>query len=373
MAGYKGYSDSDFARSMHTVLAKNIREETPAMLRNFQMLAILEASGNVLYNQGGRGFDWPVQYRLHEVTGNTGENPRSFARRNLWQTAALSYRGYETTDAIYRKEVKEGQGPEAIVPVFEKMVDRLKTSLKQTLARQPYVDGNATGNEQYWHGFDSMFGTNGSLNYQTGAQRSANQADYVGYPSDTYAGLSTELGNYGGENESGQYWPHGIADPEFDFWSPLVVLHDSSRFTSPTIIEALAFAITHAQRNMSLDGQITNVWMSRDLFLTFKNAHRSKEQIEVTSEHSLRALGFKNVINFDGVEVSWEAGVPTGCAYGMNYRNIDLRCMDSELLEVEGPEYDMDMQAWKAVVSTLSNLRFASPRDCFKLIPYTAA
>lgn len=370
-AGYLGYSESDWARSMHTILAKHMRDTTPAMLRNYQMLAVLQSAGNVLYNQGGRGFTWPVQYRLHQVTGNTGESPRNFARRNLWTTAHLPYRGYEATDAIYKKELLEAQGEEAIVRVFDGFTERIGQSIKQTLGRQVYVNGNAEGNEQYWHGFDSMFATNGTLKFDDGTQRSASTDDYVAYPSATYAGLSTELGNYGGENEAGQVWPHGVADPEFDFWTPIIALTDSKKFED--LSECMSFAITHSQRNTSQDGQITNVWLARDLFLQFKNEQREKERIEISGEHSLRAMGFKNIISFDGVEVSWEAGVPTGCGYGMNFNGVDLRCMNDELLETEGPEYDIDMQAYKAVVGTLSNLRFSSPRDCFKLIPSTAA
>jgi hypothetical protein len=41
--------------------------------------------------------------------------------------------------------------------------------------------------------------------------------------------------------------------------------------------------------------------------------------------------------------------------------------MDSSLLRSEGPEYDIHSQSFNAVVSTLSNLKFSSPRNFFKL------
>ncbi len=40
--------------------------------------------------------------------------------------------------------------------------------------------------------------------------------------------LRMDLGNYGGDNESGETWPNGVADPEYDFWTPLIVIANSS-------------------------------------------------------------------------------------------------------------------------------------------------
>ena len=204
---YKGFNPVAFSRTAATTLANHIREVEESMLRNYQMGALLEAGGRVNYNNSGEGFDWPVQYRLHKVEGNTGETQRNFARRNLWKTANLEFRGYQTTDSMYYREFRSNKGPEGVVKVFDNFVERLETSLTQGLGGEYYVDGSASGNEQSWHGLESMFVLNGTVTATSGAQRTANAADIVGYPNDTYSGLSTVLGNYGGKNESGQYWP----------------------------------------------------------------------------------------------------------------------------------------------------------------------
>ena len=202
---YKGFNPVAFARTSATTLANHIREVEESMLRNFQLGALLESAGRVNYNNSGEGFDWPVQYRLHKVEGNTGETQRNFARRNLWKTANLEFRGYQTTDAMYYREFRSNKGPEGIVKVFDKFVERLETSMTQAFGGEYYVDGSASGNEQSWHGLESMFALNGTVTATSGAQRTANAADIVGYPNDSYAALSTVLGNYGGENESSQY------------------------------------------------------------------------------------------------------------------------------------------------------------------------
>lgn len=380
---YQGFNPVAFARSSATTLAHHVKQVEEAFMRNYQIGAILEANGRVNYNNSGEGFDWPVQYRIHTVEGNTGETPRNFARRNLWKTAHQEFRGYQATDSMYYREFLSNRGPEGIVKVYDQFTDRLTTSVKQAMGSEYYVDGEATGYEESWHGLESIFdntnasGTSQTLTYNetTPTARSANAADIVGYPQGTYAGLNMELGNYGGENESGEYWPDGVADPEFDFWSPLIVNYTTthSDLSSGTdtwagqCTDAMRYAIINSQRNVSMEGQITNILLARDLYRQFLETIDDKERIMVTSETGLRALGFKNVVMFDGVEVSWEVAVPTSVGYGINYNMMQLKSMDSQLLRTEGPEYDIHSQSFNAVVSTLSNLLFASPRNFFAL------
>ena len=374
---YKGFNSQAFARSSATTLAKHIAEVEESMARNFAFGALLESQGRIMYRQGGEGFDWPVQYRFHNVEGNTGETTRNFARRNLWKTASLEYRGYQTTDSMFMKEFKANRGPEGIVKVFDNFAERLTSSMENALGTEYYIDGTTAANNQAWHGINSMFGATQTLHITAGTARTANAADKVMWPSTTYAGLLTNLGNYGGENESGQIWPEGLADSEYDFWTPLIVAYDSSAFggSADTFAaqgdEVMRYAIIHAQRNTSQSGQVTNIMLARNLYMDLLNLVDDKERIVISSENSLRALGFKNVLNFDGLEVTWEAGVPSGVGYGMNFNTIDMRCMDDTMLEVEGPHYDYHSQSFNAVVSTLSNLKFASPRNCFKLIEAT--
>lgn len=382
---YKGFNPVAFARSSATTLAHHIREVEEAFLRNYQIGALLEANGRVNYNNTGEGFDWPVQYRIHAVEGNTGETTRNFVRRNLWKTAYLEFRGYQATDSMYYREFLSNRGPEGIVKVYDNFVERLTTSMKQALGGEYYTNGGATGYETHWHGLESVFncavsGTNYTVTAASGAAESANAADLVGYPQGTYAGLYTAPGYYGGESNapSGYAWPFGLADPEFDFWTPLCInyittnaaLSSSTNTWAGQGLEAMRYGIITCQRNSSMDGQITNIMLHRDLYRGCLDALDDKEQINITSETGLRALGFKNVFNFDGVEVSWEVAIPQNTGYGFNYNQMELKSMDSTLLRPEGPEYDMETQSFNAVVSTLSNLKFKNIRGMFKLYPY---
>lgn len=370
-----GQTNTDWARAANASLVKYITDVEVEVLRNYQIGALLEQAGRVSYNNSGRGFSWPIQFRLHTIEGNTGETIRNFSRTNLYKWAQMQYRGYQVTDSITNKELAENKGPQALINLWNGFTDRLKQSLRQGIGPEYYIDGYDAANTTSWHGLESMFGINGTIHISTGAQQAANAADVVGYPNDTYGEIATTLGTYGGSNESGSVWPLGVADPQYDFFSPLIVNYTSTAFdgTAATFAaqgdEAMRYAIMHSQRNQLNRGQPTNILLARELFMAFKNLVDGKEQINVSrgEANGLVSLGFKNVINYDGVDVSWESAIPTGVGYGINLECMELMAMDSDLFRVEGPEYFMEHQSFLACVSTLSNLKFQSPRNFFKL------
>ena len=51
---------------------------------------------------------------------------------------------------------------------------------------------------------------------------------------------------------------------------------------------------------------------------------------------------------------------------------MELHCMQGQLMDSEGPDYLIDTQAYRYVVSVLANLKFKSPRNFFKLADLTA-
>ena len=363
-------SANDWARSIGTTIVNYLREEELDTFRKFKVFAALEASGNVVMNQGGRGINWQIRYRNQPVMGNSGETPRVFSRQNLWQTAELPYRGYQVTDAIYKKEMLENRGQQALVNVAGNMASRLKESMEQHLAKEVYIDGNAAGNELRFHGLESFFGVNGTINISTGAQRSANAADMFGYPSDTYAGLSTQLGAVAGSQISG-VWPNGVADPEYDYYSPIVVNYTSTAFGNSTWLDNCIVAtrqgIHQTKRNDTKESEIDMVILDRKMYIEYMNKLESKERVIATRTNGLRSYGFRDVFEQDGVEITSEYSVPSNCGYGFSIENMELRCMEGTLMTAEGPFYNEDMQSYRYVVSVLANLRFRSPRNFFKL------
>ena len=363
-------SSTDWARSIATTIVNHLREEEVASLRKYKFFAAVEGSGQVRTNMSGRGFDWEIQYRNHTPSGNNGETPRTFARQNLWKRAELEFRGAQVTDAIYKKEMLENRSAQALVNVAGKMASRLLTSMEQYLAREWIVDGYAAGNELRFHGIESFMGNNGTINVTDGTQRAANAADPYCYPSDTYAGLSTALGAYGGSQQTG-VWPNGYADPEFDFFTPVQVNFTSSYFGATAwkdnCVKAVREAIHQTRRNDSKEDQIDMVLLDRRLFIDFLNTLDSKERVIVSRTNGLRSYGFTDVFELDGVEISSENSVPANTGYGIAVGNVELLCMEGQLLNSEGPFYDEITQQYRYVVSTLGNLKYKSPRNFFKL------
>jgi hypothetical protein len=370
-------SSTDWARSIATTIVNHLREEEIASLRKYKLFAALEGAGQIRTNMSGRGFDWEIQYRNHTPSGNNGETPRVFARQNLWKRAELEFRGAQASDAIYKKEMLENRSAQALVNVAGKMASRLLTSMEQYLAKEWVVDGYASGNELRFHGIESFMGlgtTQQSINITTGAARTKDAADPFLYPNDTYAGLSTVLGSYGGSQTTG-VWPNGSADPEFDFFTPVIVNGVSTYFNANpnntwanNCVKAVREAIHQTRRNDSKEDQVDMLLLDRRSYIDFLNTLDSKERVIVSRTNGLRSYGFTDVFELDGVEIGSENSVPANTGYGLSVGNIELLCMEGQLMNSEGPFYDEITQQYRYVVSTLGNLKFKSPRNFFKIV-----
>lgn len=371
-------NSTDWARVIQTTIQNYLRETEQTTFRRFKVFAMLEGSGNVVMNAAGLNLNWQVRMRNQPVSGNSGETPRVFARQNLFQTATLPYRGYQVTDSIYKREMLENRGQAALVNVAGGMATRLEESMSQHLAKEIYVDGYKAGNELRFMGLESMFGIDGTVSIADGSKRTANADDPFGWPADNYAGLNTSLGAVAGSQLEGS-WPNGVADPEYDFWSPIVVNYTSKYFKGKNsagadsftwddqCVQAVREGIQQAKRNDTKESQIDMVVLDRKLYISYMNKLDSKERALISSNTGLKLYGFKDAFQQDGVDITTEYSVPLGCGYGLSIANMELYCMEGNLLTSEGPFYNEDTQAYRYVVSVLGNIKLKSPRNFFKL------
>lgn len=377
----------DWARTIGTTLVTHLREEQQDTFRKFKVFAMLEASGNVSMNNGGRGFDWQVRYKNQPVTGNDGQTPRVFSRHNLWQRAYLPYRGYTVQDQVTKREMLENRGAQALIDVAGKMASRLQESMQEHLSAEVFVDGNATGNELRFHGLESLFsvtGDDGNLktistgpvsggdSTAAGLPRDANAADPFFYPNDEYAGLSTELGAVSGSTLEAGTWPYVRATPDYDYYSPLVCNYESTYFGGATAtwkdqcLEAIREALHYAKRNDTRESQIDMILLDRKLYVDLLNRLDSRERAIVTKTNGLRAYGFGDTVEVDGIETSTDYAVPKDCGYGLSIGNMELKCMEGQLMTAEGPYFNEELQAYRYCVSTLANIKMKSPRNFVK-------
>lgn len=376
---------ADWSRVIGTTIVNHLREEELATFRKFKVFAALEASGNVVMNQSGRGMDWNVRYRNTPVSGNSGDTPRTFSRQSLWKRAELPWRGFVTTDSIFRREMLENRGQEALVNVASGMAQRLQESLEQHLATQVYADGDAAGRENDFHGLDTFmkYGTSSakmideSSTSNVFATTSGGAGNRFFNPVATYAGLKTNLGYYGGGRLSGtKTWPIAPVDPESDFYSPVLVNYNSTGFNAATgtgnsweenCVEATREGIFQCKRNDTREAAIDMVILDRNLYIKYLNRLSSTERALVTRSTGLRAYGFTDVFEQDGVEITSEYSVPADRGYGISIGNMELHCLESQLFTAEGPFFQEELNSYRYSCSVLGNLRFRSPRNFFLL------
>ena len=380
-------SPTDWSRVIATTIVQHLRETEEATFRKFKVFAALESSGNVTMNQSGRAMDWNVRFRNSPVTGNSGDTPRTFSRVNMWKRAEIGWRGFTTTDSVYRREMLENRGQQALVDVAGKMAERLQESLEQHLSYQPYRDGSASGSENDFHGLESFLGYTGTIN-EAGSgifdlRTTSNTGDRYGYPDDNYAGLSTKLGYYGGGRigTGTGIWPNVPVDSEADFYSPLIINYNATSFNSEATavgnwkkncVQAIREGVHGCKRNDTKEAQIDMVVLDRALYVQFLNQYNDKERIAISKENGLKAMGFTDVTTLDGCEITSEYAVPTGRGYGMSIGNMELRCLENQLMVAEGPFFAEETQSYRYACSTLGNFKFKSPRSFFSLAPVTA-
>lgn len=377
---------AEWARIVQTTTHDYIREEEINIMRNRKLLAMLQARGRVTFGHSGDMMDWKIRYKRAPLTGYADGDILSFSRQQRWQTAQLEYRGYSVADSVTKKEQLMNRGTEAIVKFYSETSALLMEDVEDQFCEELYVDGNAAGNTKKIHGAESYFGNGG-----------AGTKNPIGVPSDSYAGINTDLGNYGGSwsangatvNATTGDWPSGTGDAHFDFWSPLIVDYTSAISTSNsngtfgwtsgtktwpnTNKEAIRFGLTFSRKNKGRRGQVDLVMLDNQLYRQLAGTIDSAENIFVMkgkgglgSEANLVSLGFGDVINFEGCEITAEYGIPANVGYGFSLSNIELCSMQDSLFVPEGPSLDLGTKSYRYSIDFFGNLRF-NPRFHFKL------
>ena len=352
---------SVYIRIDKTTITNHVRKRMVNIMRNRPLTAMMTEKGRVTYNASGKNLDWRVKYRRNGLQQYGDGQLVQFDRLNRDQVAVLPWRGYILSESVTKMEELSNRGQEAIVKVIADITDSMLDDVQDQFEDEFFKDGNAAGNESRIHGFDSATGT-------------GDTAQYVA-PSDTYAGLDTTLGAYGGSIIDGT-WPAGQFDAQYDFWSPLIVNYtDSASWTATTktwpntAAEAIRAGITHCSKNASLDGMMDYIGMPLELFRQFKDVVGDKERIQVRRDgeaSGLVNLGFRDVINYDGVDCHGNYSVPSGTAYGLNFDSMELLSMQPDLF-VPGSDYDITHLAKQYTLDYFGNLKF-NPRDLCKWV-----
>lgn len=361
---------SDWAGQVHATLSNYIKGEENNTLRNRKVLAMLKSKGRISFNWSGLDMVWRIRYAQGQMQGYADGETLTFPRRNRRQTATLPWRGYAMSESLNKLDKLKNRGREAIVNFYATLGEDMMKDMGEVFGPQVYVDGEAAGNGRKIHGIESYMGSSGVTR------------PFVADPSDTYAGLSTALAAYGGSWTG--TWPNGEGDAKFDFFSPILVNYtgpdvggvgwkSNTKTWEHTCIEALRFGILYAMRSKSNKGMLDTIILDRELYRQFLERLDERTRITVQSNASnstLIKLGFSDVQNFDGVDITTEFGIPSGVGYGFNFDEMEMRSMQSQMFNVEGPDWDIATRSWRTAIDFLGNMT-SSPRSALKFAAFS--
>ncbi len=137
-----------------------------------------------------------------------------------------------------------------------------------------------------------------------------------------------------------------------------------------TCLEALRYGIIHSKKNKSKKGQLDVITLQDELYRQGLDKLQAEEQLTVVrgdSGSDLYRLGFKDVVNFDGVDITTEYGLPAKTGYGWCISQLELLSMLPNLFNVRGPDYDMASDAHRLAIFIMGNFKYKSVRQFLKL------
>ena len=316
------------ARIRTSVINEYIRKRIEPIYRKDAFMAKLKSAGRITYGHGGEKVEWRPRFRRRTITAGDG-NPVSisFPQTNTKKQATLEWVNYNLGESYTKFEKLVSQNKEtAIFKIAEDAVNEMVDDFMEDFRLKLYTDGNA-GDGNDLSGLETWMGSTGSV-----------ITDGVcADPSDTYAGLSTLLGNYGGDwtADTSDAWPTGTGDTEYHFWSPVLVDYTNTKFAGTAATwqynwqKAIRYALTYGE---VLQRQTYDlILLNPELLRIAKDSLDAIQQLEVTQNSDLTKLGHKTV-QFDGHELVTEYGVPSAVGYLLSFDNLELMSMQKQLV-----------------------------------------
>jgi hypothetical protein len=342
---------AQWSRVVNSTIKNYIKEREVNTLRNRKLTALLKQKGRITFNWSGTAMDWKVKYKRVKLTPFADGDTLEFSRKERYRTAVLDWRGYSATDGMTKGEFLQNRDAQAIIKIYSETASDLMDDADDAFGEEFYLNGYLPANAKRIHGIESFMGA------------TQNAGNGAATPTGSFAGLSCVPGAVGGNWNSGSLpgWPHGKGDAHYDFWSPLIVDYGDTLFSNtPTwtanAVEAIAFAIIKGKKSKSAKGMLDVFMLDDEMYRIYIGLLRGKERIVVGNTNSaLAKLGFSDVTNQDGTDITWEYGMPAATGYGLNCDMMELRSMQSQVFVPEGPEYDIGTKSWKFSIDFFGN------------------
>lgn len=346
---------SEFIRVVKSTISDFLKDEEINVLKNQKLTGLLMQKKRISYGHSGKSLFWPVRAARNGMLPYTDAAVLAFNRVNREQDADLPWRSYAMPEAVTKKEKLMNRGRQALVNYATRLGEFIRDDIKYNFNAELYVDGTTNANADRIHGLQSCLGNNGAAQYPT--------------PNSTYAGLATNLGNYGGAPAAGSTWPLGQFDPLYYFWSPTLVSYTNTAWgaTSATWANNCLASVRKgkliSQNLKGRQGKTDLIVTDPSMYGDFLDAFSAKERIECRrggESSGLVKLGFEDVVNFDGTDITSEADCPVGNGFGLSFDALELCSMQDQMFDLDEMD-DINTLSNKIVGCFFGNLKM-NPR-----------
>ncbi len=326
---------TDSARLASLALSNYVRKKIELPTRKSYFLQEIQKRGRQTMGNGGLNIEWRPEKRRHELTWGPGNpNVVNFPQTNLWTKATLSYKTCHMGASISEIELLSlGDKSTNYFNKLQSVGDRCVEDFKIRFAPHLFRDG--TGSQKI-DGLESFGSVSGMATNEP-----------IGLPNDTYAGLSTALGSDGDWSApSGGGWPRCGSDPdacdyEYHYFSPLIVNYNDSEILmdssseSPGWDEAWIYACRYLTTYCGIvNGEAPDVIiLDPDLLRRAENSLKTNQRFQLDDTSKALDPGVR-VVHFEGITFATEWGVPAGCGYGINFSQLELKCMGKDFIKM---------------------------------------
>ncbi|KKL99535.1 hypothetical protein LCGC14_1813450 [marine sediment metagenome] len=335
--------------------------------RKSVLMGMLKSRGRMNMGLSGKtACDWFPRFRRRDIVAGDG-NPVSisFPSTNTRRPCSLDWINYNLGESLTKMErLTTGGDPKNVLfKIVDDVIDQLGGDFEESFRLKLFEDGNATGSKEI-SGLETIFSVNGVVS-----------GSMAGDPNDNYAGQSTALGVTGDWTpDSGDGWPTGTGDTEYNWWSPLVVDYQNSGWEATTKTwvntwqEAVGYAITYLSLLQTSPPDV--LLLNGELLRLAKRSLQGIQRFEITQSSELTKLGHKT-LQYEGLEIVTEYGIPSGVGYFLNFDKLELRSLQ-DVLFGKADDNDITTSTELLALDFYGQLVIWAPSYFGKLAPVTA-
>lgn len=359
-----------------------IRGAAPTYMKGFSdltyrghvLLALMKQHGMIETGANDHARIWQVQATEPEIRVGSDTVRQTFQNHNPYKQCQVDVRDYVGTDLLTEAQYKKTQGRTQLINHYDQKMKNLGTAAVRRIQEWMYRDGDSANYLDGFQGFESCLADDGNTVV----------GDKVAVPSDTYAGLSTSLGqvetSWSTDLDSGDRpsaalandWPYGQGPTGYDYFTPVLVNWGSTAWASSAgswednCDAVLRFGST-VMRSRNGYMNVNNLPL---INLLAPNLYEGAEthysdRFRIIQPYTSGDLGFpQKTLTLDGTVLTCDYGVPANTGYGICPAHIEaffLACIhnaiEDSIIDSEGPVWSIERAAWLFRITVFGNLR----------------